>query len=118
MKTTRGLSTLKKMGLVLGLTLLGLLPSSLDASTITGTVRRASDSTVVPNALVLLRRTSATSAILDSARTDSLGGFTFDSLASGTPNYYVTASDSGFSAVTFSNISLSTDVTLSINIYL
>ncbi|MDB5105945.1 MAG: hypothetical protein JWP91_3634 [Fibrobacteres bacterium] len=54
-----------------------------------GTVKDKADKPIV-NALVLLRRGSATGAILDSARTNASGAYVFDSIVPGTPNYWIT----------------------------
>ena len=77
------------------------------AGSITGTLKRASDSTtVIVGAFVMLRRTSATGAKQDSMFTDALGKYSFSNLAPGTPNYYVVITNAGFTNLTRGNIAV------------
>ena len=85
---------------------------------ISGTIRRASDSAVIGNALVVLRRSSATGTFIDSVRSDSLGAFTFANISSGTPNYWVIATATGYATGTFANISLPSGGAVSFTLYL
>ncbi len=86
--------------------------------TITGTVRRASDSTVIAGSWVYLRRSSATGTLIDSVLTGGGGTFAFNNVASGTPNYWVIATAVGFSNATLANIALSSGSSVSFNLYM
>jgi len=85
---------------------------------ISGTVRKATDSTVIANAAVYLRRSSSTSAILDSVKTDSLGRYTFANLASGTPNYWITAGATSFLSATNASVAVASGASVTSNFYL
>jgi hypothetical protein len=85
---------------------------------ISGTVRKSTDSTVLANASVYLRRTNTTSAILDSAKTDSLGNYAFTNKAPGTPNYFVTVSLTGYVTTSNSNIVLASGAAVVSNVYI
>ncbi len=85
---------------------------------ISGTVRKATDSTALANAAVYLRRTSATSAILDSTKTDSVGHYAFASVQSGTPNYWVTASRASYVSSTNANVAVASGASVTSNFYL
>ena len=83
---------------------------------ITGIVRRATDSTVIAGAKIYLRRSSATSAIIDSATTDSAGVYTFSNVASGTPNYWITISVTGYLDSTITNVAVGNGATVTRNV--
>ena len=68
------------------LSLEGIVPGS-----ISGTVRTAADSTIVPGAKIYLRRGNANSEALDSAVSDALGAFKFEDLEAEAPAYVLTA---------------------------
>lgn len=80
-----------------------------------GTVIADGDSTVIVNALVVLRRSSATSDILDSVRTDSSGRFAFTNILAGAPNYWLTASAPEFESMTEGDIEVNEDDSLQID---
>ena len=71
------------------------------SGTLTGTVRRSFDTSVhLNNALVILRRGSAAGTFVDSTRTNASGTYTFSGVPSGTPNYWIAVSASGFISTT------------------
>ncbi len=86
-------------------------------ASISGTVRKAVDSTTLVNAAVYLRRTSATSTVIDSAKTDSLGRYAFANVVPGTPNYFITATFAGLATTTNSNIVVGSGAAVVSNIY-
>lgn len=89
-------------------------------SLITGKVVRAADSlTVFKNALVVLRRGADTGAVVDSARTDSLGNYGFSNLIPGTPNYWVKVpAVPGFVASTRPDVALLGNDTVRVDFFL
>ncbi len=86
--------------------------------TINGNVYKATDSTAIAGALVYLRRTSATSAIIDSAVTDGAGAYAFINLVPGTPNYYIAVTATGYVAGAGNNIAVGNGATVTRNFYL
>ena len=72
--------------------------------TFAGVVRRAADSVAVAGAVVYLRRSSTTTAILDSTVTNAQGGYVFGNVAPGSPNYAITAVAPGFAATSNLNV--------------
>jgi hypothetical protein len=73
---------------------------------ISGVVRRASDSVSMAGRVVYLRRSSATSVILDSTMTDAQGAYTFSNVAPGAPNYWVSSIAEGFAETANTNVAL------------
>jgi len=68
------------------------------AGTLKGTVKDKTNNPIA-NALVVLRRGSATGSILDSVRTNVSGGYTFPNVVPGGPNYWVAVITANGSAV-------------------
>lgn len=94
-------------------TLEGILPGG-----VSGTVRKAADSTLIAGAKVYLRRGSATSDVLDSAVTNVNGAFVFDEIEAGAPHYVLSVSASGLATITVNNVIVPNGDNVVANVYL
>jgi hypothetical protein len=100
-------STLKYLSMAI------LIPASIWAGTLTGTVTAASGGAAIANASVVIRQGSTTAAVYDSVRTSATGTYTFTVLPAAT--YYVTTSATGYVAISNRSVTVTANGTATSN---